>query len=185
LLSAIITYLHCTGKSKEIFDGSLPVSIYQSRLYPLIVKKYVTDNSYIFELSSQLSLSRKNVIDTLTVERFNSSEPFLAANVYFDQDRILIARGNLEYSNYYFTTEDLYNYQAVSTILTGYRIAETGFEEIDSTDELSELYRAIKLKYFCVIDGTNYDGHEIYSFTEIPGTSVCMTGELFYSRSWK
>jgi hypothetical protein len=178
-------YRDGSWKSKDIFDGSLPVSIYQSRSYPLIVKKYITDSSYIFELSSQASLSRKDVIGTLTVERFYSPAPYLESNVYFDQDRILIARGSLEYFNYYFITEELYNNQADSTILAGYRITETGFEEIYSTDELSELYRAIKLKYICVIDTANYDGHEIYSFTEIPGTSTCMTSAAFYSMSGK
>ncbi|MCP4754678.1 MAG: hypothetical protein GY866_27675 [Proteobacteria bacterium] len=167
--------------SQEIFNGEIPDSLYQSRSFSYLVKKYDRSNQYKFVLIDSDSLSATDSIDSLVIEKarthFCTQE-----QVYFDNDRILIVS---EASGVYFDYDDCAHDGSDLKTLVGYRISESGFETIDDQQELQTLFSQTEKDLRCVVDVDNWEGEEISDPVEVPEDAVCYSAERYYEILWE
>ncbi|MCP4179477.1 MAG: hypothetical protein GY756_17090, partial [bacterium] len=115
-------YKDSSWEKNEIFNGEVPSSIYVSRNFPYIVKKYIYSNKLRFVLVKDDSLDSSEYIDELIIKK-SRTDYCIKDQVYFDNDRILIVSepygAYTDYSQCSYDEND-------SFFLSGYRITQSG-----------------------------------------------------------
>lgn len=145
-------------QAEKVFDGNLPDSIYYSRNHPTHVQKVIHNDRFEFKLVDGKQGASGELLDNITTPRSPTSNCFYE-QVYFDQDRILVAQ---EKPGVYFSYEDCpKNRQDTEKLLTGYRIGSNQLTEIEDQQELQQLLQLAQWNLVCITDIGNESGKRI------------------------